>query len=223
MLDHESKTENNEGLLEIRLVKPRNAPFKLLDLSKALKDINEGISEATKGKTKEGDGMEAKSFCDIVSLKTGCIDIWVQIGAALLPAAISGILKLFEKGKSKFAERRKIKADDGTEVTQILVIYGAPIRSSSYGYDDDLEIATKAIETYVVKKAHVSLADFIASLSLSKKYGFGSLRMKLSNIVWVLEDMGYAHTAPVGPLDNASHATEMAVMVALIKFGLDNW
>ena len=73
MPSHESKTENNEGLLEIRLVKPRNAPFKLLDLSKALNDINEGISEATKGKTKEGDGMEAKSFCDIVSLKTGCI------------------------------------------------------------------------------------------------------------------------------------------------------
>ena len=57
----------------IRLVKPRNAPFKLLDLSKALKDINEGIAEAAKGKTKEEDGMEAKSFCDIVSLKTGCI------------------------------------------------------------------------------------------------------------------------------------------------------
>lgn len=62
MPSHESRTENNEGLLEIRLVKPRNAPFKLLDLSKALKDINEGIAEATKRKTKEEEEWRRSRF-----------------------------------------------------------------------------------------------------------------------------------------------------------------
>ena len=70
--------------------------------------------------------------------------------------------------------------------------------------EDTYELVSEVLKEYVVGKGTVAISDFVNSVLLSKKYGKGSLRMKIQNIKQLMNENQIPNALNVLPLGSYS-------------------
>ena len=88
-------------------------------------------------------------------------------------------------------------------------------------YDEDKYCCDEFVRKYIIERDYSSASIFVHNLSLKlKNLDAGSIKMKISNIVYMVNFLKIKHTCDIAPLSNFSDQNIIALIESLKEKGI---